>query len=1106
MSINVNTAITTAIESNFRGGIGKLNFACIDATYANFVGELGTFFRMDYTNGSYGKWEDTPFGRNNIVCETTDFTNIYMGGVGGFAIFDITQGTFGNLIALPNGGNVKAIGVGGGNVYCSTRNSGQSHDDYLYIYNIAGGTFTSIQNPVEQAKIVWIGYINNLLYLVSDRNGIYVYSGTTKVGQSQSVSGQRGYTATADSSYIYVAYQGDTNSIAKFDMSDISATPTVVQVSTAVNCLFVDGTTLFGGSGTSVYTYDTDTMTTTGTILLTNATSEENLIVLSGGGGMVFMVTDLAVHVYVVAASDFYGRFAIPFGTLYSGAGDIFALKETNNSLFAVGSFGYWEKNDLQSGSVGFDYFSGDNGVENANADLVDVEYDSATGKFVAGENRTAVGIVEDLDTATFTRFAGNGNIATAFERINSTVYFATSGLSSGCTIFKLDLTQAISGGTNPAQIMTESPIFAGGGNIICSTLMDNIVYFGMDDGNLVLLDTTSDTVTTITTGFSDSINALAGHNGELYMGMSSGKFYVYNPTSQSLVGDVDNPFTGAICSLTTDGSSVFAGGENLEFAVYTIISGSFGNLIDINTDIFDIADTSEYAVKALCSTDDMVYGAGTAGIMFSFGYVDTVTVGRYNNFVNEWKDGNTYEVENTYGNDYVAFGELPYGVADTKFRTDGYRFTVKIARSSVESSSTLPSGYIAKVTNLSQEGQYVYYTKENFQSDGSFIVQVAPTQETIGTQLEVMIAWKISGYEVQESDYTVYTFDLSNLSFAEIPADTIVTGTYNDSTGEWSNIASYSIAEQDGVYYASGTVPYGGASVLFPTAGYRLAIKINRNTITNRNELPNGNILMVTDTSEAGTYKYYDRSVFENDGSMIIVFAPTEETLDVLREVKIAWTTWGSTPIASDYTTYTLDFSNATLEALPSDLVAEVTVGYPITQRITSDKIVKVLVPEGGLYAGQFVNCVSIAPVVGGVSNNLEVYTATMPTTATLDSKFIALVINGGLETLKDGRRPDGQPDYTRYKYIAGDVAPAIIVDKNICFEVGSGVVTGGDALNIRNDIGKYIIPKNGSYNGSVANSATQGNCLKIIGTHNFPVGGQSGAGFVPTYVCRAE
>lgn len=181
--------------------------------------------------------------------------------------------------------------------------------------------------------------------------------------------------------------------------------------------------------------------------------------------------------------------------------------------------------------------------------------------------------------------------------------------------------------------------------------------------------------------------------------------------------------------------------------------------------------------------------------------------------------------------------------------------------------------------------------------------------------------------------------------------------------------------------------------------------------------------------------------------------------------------------------------------------------VGYCVTPNLPSDKCVKVLVPASGLHAGQIVDCVSLASSVAGVDNNLEVYTATQPTTATLGSKFFAMIVpSGNIETLSDGRRPAGQPDYTQYVYQAGDIADAVIMDKNLMFEIGVSTVSGGTTASPSDDIGKYIVPANGTNTGAVSSEATAGLCLKILGTTYFSNGGLFGAGMIACYRARGE
>lgn len=177
--------------------------------------------------------------------------------------------------------------------------------------------------------------------------------------------------------------------------------------------------------------------------------------------------------------------------------------------------------------------------------------------------------------------------------------------------------------------------------------------------------------------------------------------------------------------------------------------------------------------------------------------------------------------------------------------------------------------------------------------------------------------------------------------------------------------------------------------------------------------------------------------------------------------------------------------------------------IGKCITPVVGSRHIANVLVPAGGLTAGQLVFCDNLATIDG----NREVYVATQPATAGLGGTHLAMVVNGGLETLADGRRPAGQPDYTQYTFAEGDIATVVFLDAHLIFHVSPDVVTGGTAGNPTADIGKYIIPANGTNAGAVnASNTSVGNSLKIVGTANFPLGGLFGGQFATVYVCIAQ
>lgn len=173
------------------------------------------------------------------------------------------------------------------------------------------------------------------------------------------------------------------------------------------------------------------------------------------------------------------------------------------------------------------------------------------------------------------------------------------------------------------------------------------------------------------------------------------------------------------------------------------------------------------------------------------------------------------------------------------------------------------------------------------------------------------------------------------------------------------------------------------------------------------------------------------------------------------------------------------------------------------ITPKLGSRHISKVLVPTGGLTAGQVVIADTLASTIAG---NIEVYAGTQPATASLGSKAVAIVINDGFETMSDGRRPAGQPNYYKYTYAAGDVAPVVFLDSHLTFEISKDALdstTADDAA-----VGKFLYPVNGSNSLTVGNAIPEGTAagLKIVATHSTPVGTVIGGGFATSFICVAQ
>lgn len=162
---------------------------------------------------------------------------------------------------------------------------------------------------------------------------------------------------------------------------------------------------------------------------------------------------------------------------------------------------------------------------------------------------------------------------------------------------------------------------------------------------------------------------------------------------------------------------------------------------------------------------------------------------------------------------------------------------------------------------------------------------------------------------------------------------------------------------------------------------------------------------------------------------------------------------------------------------------------------RIPDYLVKKVSVPTGAtLHAGDIVY---LKALDSSIDNNYQVYTAGKPATADLGLRA-AIIINDGFETLSDGRRPEGQPDYTQYVYQAGDVVTAILLVPGLDFEISTDAISGTTA------VGSYVEPVDGAYAGAVKATRTSGttSALKMIATKDFRMGGQFGYQFIDTVV----
>ena len=164
-----------------------------------------------------------------------------------------------------------------------------------------------------------------------------------------------------------------------------------------------------------------------------------------------------------------------------------------------------------------------------------------------------------------------------------------------------------------------------------------------------------------------------------------------------------------------------------------------------------------------------------------------------------------------------------------------------------------------------------------------------------------------------------------------------------------------------------------------------------------------------------------------------------------------------------------------------------------------------KIRVPSGvTLHAGQVVVAETLDADLG--YGNWDVYAPAQVANATKES--IAIILDGGFETLADGRRPNGNADYTQYQFNEGDVVTAHRLLPEVRFEISEdacdSTVTGATVVP-----GDNLIPKNGQYEltySAKGTGVTTKNYLTVEATKYFRLGGQSGNEFAQTMVVRAK
>ena len=163
-----------------------------------------------------------------------------------------------------------------------------------------------------------------------------------------------------------------------------------------------------------------------------------------------------------------------------------------------------------------------------------------------------------------------------------------------------------------------------------------------------------------------------------------------------------------------------------------------------------------------------------------------------------------------------------------------------------------------------------------------------------------------------------------------------------------------------------------------------------------------------------------------------------------------------------------------------------------PIT-RIPEKNVFLARVPAGQtLQAGAIVDLSTLDTTI---ANNYQVYVASAPAAT---STMLGIVINDGWEQLADGRRPEGQPDYTQYTFGAGEVVCVVALDKWTRFEISEDCIEGNAPA-----VGGFLATQAAKYQLAADDTGI----LRVDAKKYVRAGGQFGgsltAGYIPSMVC---
>lgn len=125
--------------------------------------------------------------------------------------------------------------------------------------------------------------------------------------------------------------------------------------------------------------------------------------------------------------------------------------------------------------------------------------------------------------------------------------------------------------------------------------------------------------------------------------------------------------------------------------------------------------------------------------------------------------------------------------------------------------------------------------------------------------------------------------------------------------------------------------------------------------------------------------------------------------------------------------------------------------------------------------------------------------------TISDITKQIPVIILNNGFETLTDGRRPKGQPDYTQYFYNPGEVVTGVRLLPEIKFEISYDVIENKSEIEPNG----YLVVENDNGRLQFVSTLAEVNSkvyFVVEALKHFRCGGQFGEDFTNTMVVRVK